>query len=358
MTPTHLLQGIRVLDLSIWRPGPYATQLLAEMGAEVLKVEPPGGDPMRMFPDLFASLNAGKRSVVLDLRQSDDRARAVELASEADVLVEGFRPGVISRLGLGWEVVHRANPSLVFCSISGFGQYGPLASYPGHDLNYQAWAGILAPEGGPPIECAVPIADLAGGVYASLAICAGCLATRAGLGGERIDVAMTDVLATWTGPFHGTAMAGENERLEGLPTYGTFRTADGRWVAMGVIGEDHFWRPLCEAIGLDDLADLGMRQRIARRDEIRNRLSAAFAARRRDELVAEVGHISALSPVLDRDEMLATAHLRERGVVADDFQGRPTMGHPVRFTMSPARPSGCPPALDAHRGQGFSPRPS
>ncbi|MHB8669128.1 MAG: CaiB/BaiF CoA transferase family protein [Acidimicrobiales bacterium] len=352
------LEGIRVLDLSIWRPGPYATQLLTEMGAEVLKVEPPGGDPMRVFPDLFASLNAGKRSVALDLHSAEDRARALELASGADVLVEGFRPGVIARLGLSWEVVHEANPSLVFCSISGFGQYGPLAAYPGHDLNYQAWAGVLAPDGGPPVECAVPIADLAGGAYAALAICAACVGSRAGRGGERIDVSMTDVLATWTGPFNGTAMAGEHEPLGGLPSYGTFGTAEGKWIALGVIDEDHFWKPLCDALGLEDLRDLEVHERVARTAEIRDRLMTAIGARRRDDLVAEVGHLSALSPVLDRDEMLATPHLRQRAVVVEGADGRPAMGHPVRFMMGAAGPSGHAPALDAHRGEGFSPRPA
>ena len=140
-----LLTGVRVLDFSIWRPGPYATQLLADLGADVLKVEPPGGDPMRAFPDLFASLNANKRSIVLDLKDDQDRARAHELVADADALVEGFRPGVMDRLGLGYEAVRERNPAIVYCSISGYGQTGPLAEVPGHDLNYQAFAGVLAP---------------------------------------------------------------------------------------------------------------------------------------------------------------------------------------------------------------------
>src|SRR4051794_16236374 len=140
MTP-GLLSGLRVLDLSVWRPGPYATQLLAEIGADVVKVEPPAGDPMRSYPELFASLSANKRSIVLDLKSDGDRARVLELATAADVVIEGFRPGVSARLGVAYADVSRVNASVVYCSVSGMGQSGPLYLAPGHDANYQAWAG-------------------------------------------------------------------------------------------------------------------------------------------------------------------------------------------------------------------------
>ena len=141
------LDGLRVLDLTIWRPGPYATQLLAECGADVLKVEPPGGDPMRSMPDLFDILGAGKRSIVLDLKRDDDRARCLDLAAEADVFVESYRPGVADRLGVGYEAVEARNPTIVYCSVSGFGAHGPLAHLPGHDVNYLAYSGTLRPAG-------------------------------------------------------------------------------------------------------------------------------------------------------------------------------------------------------------------
>ncbi|MFL6241444.1 MAG: CoA transferase, partial [Acidimicrobiia bacterium] len=130
---THgLLAGVRVLDLSIWRPGPYATQLLVEMGADVVKIEPPGGDPMRVFPTLFAVLNAGKRSAAVDLKIEAGRKAVLARAEEADVVVEGFRPGVVRSLGVDDESVRRVNPDVVYCSISGYGQHGPLAEHPGH----------------------------------------------------------------------------------------------------------------------------------------------------------------------------------------------------------------------------------
>jgi crotonobetainyl-CoA:carnitine CoA-transferase CaiB-like acyl-CoA transferase len=162
------LCGLRVLDLSIWRPGPYATSLLVPLGADVLKVEPPGGDPMRSYPGLFAAVNEGKRSLVLDLKDAEGRARALDLAAEADVLVEGFRPGVLGRLGLDEAVVRRLNPGIVYCSISGYGQDDPRATLPGHDVNYQAWSGALTPDGGTATRVLpLPTADLAAGMRAA-----------------------------------------------------------------------------------------------------------------------------------------------------------------------------------------------
>jgi len=164
----EFLSGLRVLDLSIWRPGPYATSLLVPLGADVLKVEPPGGDPMRHYPGLFAGVNEGKRSLRLDLKDADDRSRALELAAQADVLVEGFRPGVLARLGLDEATVRALNPTVVYCSLSGYGQHDPRALLPGHDLNYQAWSGALTPEGGPADRIPpLPMADLAAGLTAA-----------------------------------------------------------------------------------------------------------------------------------------------------------------------------------------------
>ncbi|HET9557179.1 MAG TPA: CaiB/BaiF CoA-transferase family protein, partial [Actinomycetota bacterium] len=196
-----LLEDVRVLDLSIWRPGPYATQLLVEMGADVVKVEPPGGDPMRVFPTLFADLNAGKRSAAVDLKAPVGRAAVLERATGADVVIEGFRPGVAARLGVGEVDVRAVNPTVVYCSISGYGQDGPLVAAAGHDINYQAWAGVLEPpgDGGEPVVARPPIADLAGGASAALAVCAALVRRGRSGQGESIDVAMTDVLASWTG---------------------------------------------------------------------------------------------------------------------------------------------------------------
>ena len=210
---TGLLSGLRVLDLSIWRPGPYATSLLVALGADVLKVEPPGGDPMRHYAGLFEAVNAGKRSVVLDLKGNAGRERARALAVQADVVVEGFRPGVMARLGMDDAAVRALNPAIVYCSISGYGQEGDRAPLPGHDVNYQAWAGALTPEGGTAALPPLPSADLAAGMTAAFGICAAVIGRAASGRGTYLDISMTDVMATWT----GSAGAGSAEPQRDAP---------------------------------------------------------------------------------------------------------------------------------------------
>jgi crotonobetainyl-CoA:carnitine CoA-transferase CaiB-like acyl-CoA transferase len=353
-----LLAGLRVLDLTIWRPGPYATQLLAELGADVLKVEPPGGDPMRVYVGLFSSLSADKRSIVLDLKDDADRARALELAAEADVVIEGFRPGVADRLGVGYDAVRAVNPSVVYCSLSGLGQDGALNQTPGHDLNYLAWSGALSPEGGHPREPAVPVADLSGGMAAAFAVCAAVIRERATGEGERIDVAMADVLATWTGAMAPQA-EGTDESARGVPGYGTFATADKRFLTLGVLTENHFWQPLCETLALDDVGGLTFVERMARVEELQDRVRAAIAGRVRDELVDELLAAGVpVAPVLSRAEMVQLPHFRERRAVTTDPWADPNTGYPVRFHHHPAGRTEPPPDLDEHRGQGFGPRPA
>lgn len=352
-----LLDGVRVLDLSIWRPGPYATQLLAEVGAEVIKVEPPGGDPMRAYAGLFAQLHAGKRSVELDLKSVDGQARALELAAEADVVIEGFRPGVAARLGVGYEQVRDVNSSIIYCSVSGFGQSGPLVDVPGHDLNYTAWAGVLSPDRSSPAVPAIPVADLSGGMAAAFAICAAMVRRQRTGDGERIDVAMTDVLATWTGVV-APAAEGIDPNRRGLPGYGVFATSDDRYIALGVVAEDHFWRPLCDTLGLSEVADLRFVDRAVRTNELNQRIAERVRTRTRDALVADLLAADVpVAPVLDRNEMAALEHLRTRGVVVTDPASGLATGHPIRFDHHPPAPRTPAPTLDQHRGAGFSPRP-
>jgi crotonobetainyl-CoA:carnitine CoA-transferase CaiB-like acyl-CoA transferase len=337
-----LLTGLRVLDLSIWRPGPYATSLLVGLGADVLKVEPPGGDPMRQYAGLFASINAGKRSIELDLKDGDDRERALALAMKADVLVEGFRPGVMARLGLDAATVRAANPALVYCSISGYGQEDPRAQLPGHDVNYQAWAGALTPEGGTARVSPLPIADLAGGMAAAFGVCAAVVGRQATGEGTYVDVSMTDVLATWTGRVGSDegGGAGGSSGSGPVPGYGIFDTADGGQVALGVISEQHFWSNLCAELGLDDLAPLTFDDRSPRGAEMQRAVTDAIAARCRDELVAALTAAAVpVAPVLDRKGMVA---------------GAPFPAFPIRLPLPAA--DRATPGLDEHRGQGFPAR--
>lgn len=347
------LSGVRVLDFTIWRPGPYATQLLAELGADVLKVEPPGGDPMRAYPGLFAGLNAGKRSITLDLKDGAARGRALALAAEADVVIESYRPGVAERLGIGADAVRAVNPGVVYCSLSGMGQDGPLALAPGHDLNFVAWAGALAPDGDAPRVPAVPVADLSGGMAAALAVCAALIGRGATGSGDRIDVSMGDVLATWTGAARPEAQ-GVDPSVRGVPGYGVFETSDGRHVTLGVLTEDHFWRSLCDALDLGDAGGLAFVERMARTAELQGRIAAAVLRRARDELVAELLAADVpVAPVLDRSEMLDLPHFRERGVVAGESWAEVATGHPARFERHPAVRRPPPPEPDEHAGEGF-----
>jgi crotonobetainyl-CoA:carnitine CoA-transferase CaiB-like acyl-CoA transferase len=347
-----LLAGVRILDFSIWRPGPYATQLLGELGADICKIEPPGGDPMRAYPGLFAELNVNKRSIVLDLKTDEGVGRAHELAVDADVVIEGFRPGVADRLGIGADELCALNPHLVYCSLSGMGQIGDLADASGHDLNYQAWAGALAPEQGTPAIAAVPIADLAGGLAAAYAICAAIVRQQRTGEGERIDVAMGDVLATWTGANPPVAR-GVEPGARGVPGYGLFAAADG-YATLGIITEDHFWTPLCDVLGMGDVRELTFLERMKDVPALQDRIARVIASQPRDEIVRRLlaAGVPAAS-VLDRYEMVQLSHFRAREVVVDDFDGRPVTGHPVRFVKHPAARTSRAPDVDEHRGEGF-----
>jgi crotonobetainyl-CoA:carnitine CoA-transferase CaiB-like acyl-CoA transferase len=348
------LAGLRVLDLSIWRPGPYATSLLAGLGADVLKVEPPGGDPMRHYPDLFGAVNAGKRSIALDLKDPAALERALDLAAEADVVVEGFRPGVMEGLGLDEPVVRRTNPGVVYCSISGYGQHGALARLPGHDVNYQAWAGALAPEGGPAGMPPLPVADLASGLTAAFGICAALLGRGVSGQGAYLDISMTDVMATWTGdataaagPTVDSAPSSDLPPDHSVPGYGIFTTGDGTQIALGVVNEQHFWSALCGELGLGTLSHLTFEERLEQARAVGSAVAAAIATRARDELVpALVGAGVPVAPVLDRAHMAAAPD-------PGPFTTFPTF--PIR--MPSAIATGEVPALDAHHGESFLPRP-
>jgi alpha-methylacyl-CoA racemase len=271
------LSGVRVVDFTTLLPGPLATLMLAEAGAEVIKVERPGGEDMRAMPPLhdgeaavFALLNRGKKSVVVDLKNPSDRGRLRPLLESADVLVEQFRPGVMERLDLGFAAVARINPRLVYCSISGYGQQGPRAGEAGHDINYQSRTGLLAIQPGPSDRPVIPpalVADIGGGTMpAVINILLGLRQRDATGKGVYLDVAMTDAMFTFawyayaighvTGKFPGP---GELRLAGASPRYQLYPTRDGKLVACGAL-EQKFWLSFCNAIQLpaplmNDLAD-------------------------------------------------------------------------------------------------------
>ena len=267
------LSGLLVLDFTTLLPGPLATLMLAEAGAEVIKIERPGGEEMRHYEPrfdgesaMFAQLNRGKQSLVLDLKSAADCAKLKPLLTRADILVEQFRPGVMARLGFGYDAVRAINPKLIYCSITGYGQTGPRASEAGHDLNYIGATGLLALNPGPPDRPVVPpalVADIAGGTLPAVMNILLALRQRELTGeGCYLDIAMTDGMFTFashalaaghaTGVFPGMGGA----RLSGgSPRYQIYPTRDGKFVCCAAL-EQKFWEAFTAAIGLDPkLAD-------------------------------------------------------------------------------------------------------
>jgi len=260
------LAGVRVLDFSELLPGPFLTQCLVELGADVLKVErPPIGDPVRRSsPGLFAAVNRGKRSMCADLKQATQRAQVCALVDEADVLIESFRPGVMVRLGLGWAAMHARNPRLVYVSLSGYGADGPWEQRPGHDINYLAAAGIvsMAMAGGAPGHAAspsfgVPMADLNAAVYALGALNAALFQRERSGRGQWLDVSITDCALHWMNArlpvlrqaAPGVDAATQRRRVLQRPGYGVFRCRDGVFITVAAL-EDHFWDALVRTLGL------------------------------------------------------------------------------------------------------------
>jgi crotonobetainyl-CoA:carnitine CoA-transferase CaiB-like acyl-CoA transferase len=252
------LRDIRVLDFSLLLPGPFATLALADLGADVVKVEPPDGDFARHMPSaLFRMANRNKRSMLLDLKHPEAADIVRRLAQWADVAIEGFRPGVVDRLGIGAAALRAHNPRLIYCSLSGYGQTGPSSGIPGHDLNYLCAAGAMSLAGHwgeKPRRSAIPVADLAGGTYAAIAILS-ALHERAATGqGRTLDLSLTEAAMSFAAIRHGLDLDGASQ--EHLwPTNDLFETKDGQYVALGIV-EEQFWRNFVAAAA-DVAPDLG-----------------------------------------------------------------------------------------------------
>lgn len=335
------LSGLRVLDLTRLLPGPMATRHLVDFGAEVIRVEDPRSDDgMPAFPPqtpdssgqtsnpIWRALNRGKRSIRLDLKQPEGRALLLRLVRTADALVEGFRPGTLDKLGLGWDALHAANPRLVLCSISGYGQTGPLRLAAGHDLNYIAQAGVLdqiRAQGRPAVPN-LQLGDLLGGTLAGLSALMIALwsAQRTGRG-RAVDVSMTDALLAHhvfpAGDLDAGAepVAGRTLLTGGAPCYAVYATRDGGWLAVGAL-ELKFWRAFCTAAGLDELAtrhwSLGEEPGSAAAEETHSRVAERIAQRDRHDWATVFAATDACTNVvLTPREALASEHARARGLV-------------------------------------------
>jgi crotonobetainyl-CoA:carnitine CoA-transferase CaiB-like acyl-CoA transferase len=350
------LEGVRILDLSRLLPGPFATLVLADLGADVIRVEDPrGGDPLRGIPPLvgqasgaFHALNRNKRSLALDLARPEGRDAFLRLAEHSDAVVESFRPGVLARLGLSWETLHARCPRLVLCSITGYGQDGPYAHRAGHDLDYTAFSGVLALNGPPeaPVPLGVQAADLGGGAWPAVAgILAALVGRSSGGEGVHVDVSMTEgALALLAMPLgmgwaRGAPLSRGRELLGGgAACYGVYRTRDDRFVALAAL-EPKFFAAFCAAVGRPELAD---RQHEEGGAGPRAELEAIFAARTRDEWAAFAAqHDVCVAPVLEGDEPRTDPQLIARGAFVEvdtPWEGKaiPGVASPVRLRGAPA----------------------
>ena len=326
------LTGIRVLDLTRLLPGAFCTMLLADMGADVIKVEEPSvGDYMRWTPPLvdgqsalFNALNRNKRSLTLNLKSDAGRDLFLSLVDRSAVLVEGNRPGVMERLGLGWPAIHQRNPALVMCSITGYGQDGPMASRAGHDINYVATAGLLGLNGtrdGPPVPLAAQVADIGGGgLQPAVAILGALVGVQRGDRGRWLDVSMTDGAVSWLALGLAQLGAGEpvargDHRLGGrYACYRVYACKDGGFYSVGAL-EPKFWAALCGAVGKPELVELqfatgeeGARAHAA--------MAAVFASRTRADWERELAGLEVCcEPVLDLGEVATHPQIAARGLI-------------------------------------------
>lgn len=350
------LTGIRILDLSRLVPGPYLTQLLADLGARVIKVETPtAGDYARFIPEkmglgkMFEMINQGKESVAINYRNPRGREVFLHLIATADVMLESFRPGAAARWKIDYESLRAIKPDLIYCSLSGYGQDGPYRHRAGHDLNYTAISGALAlnaREGQPPIPYGVPVADLSGAMLAGIAILSALVGRQHSGQGAYLDVALLDGVLSWMIPqagaafFSGLPVTGGTLALQGgLACFNVYETADGKYLSLGAL-EPSFWSDFCRITRRNDLLSRQFDRTI--KDEV----AATFKQR---TLAAWLEMFSAsdgcVEPVLSFKETLSHPQVKARGFVREE-NGRPVgLNTPFVFARGPKRAA---PGLGQH----------
>jgi alpha-methylacyl-CoA racemase len=353
------LRGVRVLDVSAYIPGPLAGLLLADMGAEVIKVEPPGGEGMCALgprnedgvPVFHAAINAGKTIVQLDLKSSQGVETFMELAQEADVVIEGFRPGVMERLGIGYAALKARNPALIYCALTGYGQQGPCAHDAGHDANYLAAAGVLHRNGRPPRYFDPPVTDVSGSLFAAIAILGALFKCRSDAANEEggegagafIDLALADTpMLLQQFALAALGVTGESAQPDstylngGAAWYRIYATCDARHVVLGAV-EPKFWRAFCEAAHQPGW--LARHGDAIPQTALIGELEAYFATLTAQECVDRFSDSDCcVTPVLDLAEAIHAPHHAARGLVRLGLQ------HDLQ-TLFPARIDGVAPAV-------------
>jgi crotonobetainyl-CoA:carnitine CoA-transferase CaiB-like acyl-CoA transferase len=359
------LEGVKVLDLSQYLPGPHLTMMMADHGATVVRVEPASGEPTRAIGKYqgdttvwFRNTHRSKQSVVLDLKHPEGVAAFLRLAAAADVVVEAFRPGVVDRLGIGPEAVRAINPRVVYCSISAFGQSGPMANRVAHDLSIEAEAGLVSLNRGAAGELTlpcVPAADMAGSLMALTGILMALLRREQTGRGDTIDISMQDSLVSWMVNIVSPVFAEEREldptterSLGGNALYNVYRCADGRSLTLGG-SELKFAANLLGALGRPDLIERCKLPPGRGQDPVREFLAATFAMRDLAHWEDFLGGLDVCwAPVKGVHEALQSEHLAARGMRLDFADGQTHLGIPIKFAEEPGTVRPGAPVLGEH----------
>ncbi len=365
------LAGIRILDLTRLLPGPYCTMLLADMGADVLKIEEPSvGDTFRLYSPImpggesmqFMLVNRNKRSITLNLKKPRGREIFMKLAEKADGVVEQFRPGVVARLGVDYESVRKVNPNVVYCSISGYGQDGPYRLVPGHDINYQAcsgWMSVTRTPDGQPMHCGNLVADIAGGgLFPTVAILSGLMAQKLTGQGQYLDVSMMDtmvhMMTIHAGYYFGMGKVPQpgSFRQSGIyPFYNMYKCKDGKYLTLGC-SEHHLWANACRVLGREDYIPHQFPEG-SLREEMIEFFKQAFLTKERDEWlrIMEEANVC-VAPVLDMAEVFQhpqAVHRKMVDEVEHPMEGRvPQLGFPYKMSATPGRIKTPPPLKGQH----------
>ena len=350
------LDGIRVLDLSRFLPGPWVGLTMADHGAEVIKIESLEGEPTRWlgppiegFPAYFRNTQRGKLSMTLNLKSAEGKEIFMELAETSDVIIDSFRPGVMDRLGLGYSAVKARSPRIVYCSLSAFGQTGPLAQRPSHDVGAQALTGVLSlgrSGGRAPSLPTLPMADIALGSAALIAILMALFKREKSGEGDNIDVAMIDTLMSWTPHILSTVLHEDRppdlamERLHGgAAFYELYKTADGQYIVLSG-AEMNFVENLLNALGRPDLIEICRASWGPAQEPVKTFFTATFLTKTRDEWdqwLSDKGVCYA--PVLDMKEAWHSRVLRDRGMIVAGADGVENLATPIKFEAEPGKPS-------------------
>lgn len=359
------LDGITVIDLSMFLPGPHFTLMMADHGADVIRIEPPAGEPSRELglklgehSVWFRNTHRGKRSLRLNLKDPRGKALLLKLVEKADVLVEGFRPGVMQRLGLDYETLRKQAPHLVYCSISAFGHTGRYRDKPAHDMAVQALAGTLGfnlGRDGAPTNPGLPAADITSSMFALTGVLMALLRQRQTGQGDFVDIAMHDSVLAWTPNYTGPAFAEhrahdvKNERnWGGGAFYNIYRTQDGQWMVLGGM-EHHFCANFLHKAGRPDLLPLCDLPPGPGQQPVKDFLSEFFAARTREEALAWLADIDVCyAPLRTLVEAFDDPHTAERGMLLHDEQGMPHLGTAIKFAQEPAQIDFAVPRLGEH----------